>query len=265
MPSRLTRTQLDKGECAADGDGVAGECVGRVYGWVGLLRASPGVEGDADFLLLIADSDFVGFHPFTEAPIRLLRRLLALPLDAAPPPPFAIPACPTHAVSLGPAETAEGPPSPQSFSLLQKSGSKLGSKLKGLQPKAKAPAQASANGDAGGDSNRRLIEDVLRLFNEAPSFYFLPTGAPDLTQSVLRLAARLDDAQPWPLLASFDERFMWNMDLVQAAMEGSAGDERWRHWVLGLVQGYVGQKEWNEPSTSKRLGYTHPFVHTAVD
>ncbi|XP_046911596.2 phosphatidylinositide phosphatase SAC2 [Dermatophagoides farinae] len=99
--------------------------------------------------------------------------------------------------------------------------------------------------------DRRLTEEVYKMFNETNSFYFSLTG--DLTNSVQRqqkirhtLESNHDpnDIRIVPLWKRVDDRFFWNKYMLEPIMEiindGDGQHKCYSHiWILPIIQGFI--------------------------
>ncbi len=100
----------------------------------------------------------------------------------------------------------------------------------------------------------RIIEEIVRLFNDGGDFYTVPSG--NLTQSLQRcvfannvskcniFVCSYQDSK----LDEFDERFFWNRHLLRDLFtDGESGilpsNEFVRHWLVPIVQGYVAERQ----------------------
>ncbi|KAI1278468.1 Phosphatidylinositide phosphatase SAC2 [Halotydeus destructor] len=83
---------------------------------------------------------------------------------------------------------------------------------------------------------RRIQEELLKMFNDTDSFYYCPDG--DLTNSMQRLYSNYDAASPiWHRL---DERFFWNKHMVSDLITLSeSGHKSAGHWIMPIIQGFV--------------------------
>lgn len=90
----------------------------------------------------------------------------------------------------------------------------------------------------------RLIDEMVKMFNDSDSFYYSPNG--DLTNTMQRKYKKIvevegvgSDAQSaW---ARLDDRFFWNRFMISSLIALSdSGANKWAgHWVLPIIQGFV--------------------------
>ncbi|GAV02270.1 hypothetical protein RvY_12860 [Ramazzottius varieornatus] len=90
---------------------------------------------------------------------------------------------------------------------------------------------------------RRILEDIIKMFNGSQSFYYSLTM--DLTNSMQRQyelrvkTSSAADSQKRPSWHSADERFFWNRNLWK---DFSLLDAEESHWIVPVIQGYVQQE-----------------------
>ncbi|XP_055328680.1 phosphatidylinositide phosphatase SAC2-like isoform X2 [Paramacrobiotus metropolitanus] len=89
---------------------------------------------------------------------------------------------------------------------------------------------------------RRILEDILKMFNESQSFYY--SLAWDLTNSMQRLfkqrkhkSSASEPAAGRPSWHAADDRFFWNRDLWKDLLTN--GNMESDHWIVPIIQGYV--------------------------
>ena len=86
---------------------------------------------------------------------------------------------------------------------------------------------------------RRILEEFLKLFNDANSFYFSLTG--DITNSLQRQVFEgapsdgIGGYNNW--LSNLDDRFFFNKALVQELIDME--DTRVYNWITPFIQGYI--------------------------
>ncbi|PIK55866.1 putative phosphatidylinositide phosphatase SAC2 isoform X2 [Apostichopus japonicus] len=76
---------------------------------------------------------------------------------------------------------------------------------------------------------RRVLEELHRMFADSNCFYYSPTG--DLTNSLQRLYSN-NDKKSW------DERFFWNQHMLHDLFQCEASQLS-AHWTIPVIQGYV--------------------------
>ena len=80
---------------------------------------------------------------------------------------------------------------------------------------------------------RRLWEEVEKMFCQTESFYFSPTV--DLTSSIQRLKERYTERQG--LWKHADDRFFWNRFLLKDLIDTQ--DPRADPWIIPVLHGYI--------------------------
>ncbi|CAK9808185.1 Phosphatidylinositide phosphatase SAC2 [Anthophora quadrimaculata] len=86
---------------------------------------------------------------------------------------------------------------------------------------------------------KRILEELNKIFTETDSFYFCQTG--DITNSLQRLciteAEKNQEEQNRPLWQRVDDRFFWNKYMLQDIINLKIDDAN--SWILPVIQGYV--------------------------
>ncbi|XP_076630821.1 phosphatidylinositide phosphatase spermathreecae isoform X2 [Colletes latitarsis] len=86
---------------------------------------------------------------------------------------------------------------------------------------------------------KRIVEELNKIFSETDSFYFCQTG--DITNSLQRLcnieAQQNEKEQNKPLWQRVDDRFFWNKHMLQDIM--NLKTDKANCWILPVIQGYV--------------------------
>lgn len=93
-----------------------------------------------------------------------------------------------------------------------------------------------------GDADKRLVEEMIKLFNNTNSFYFSPTL--DLTKrfSTRTLVKKAPNESIW---ATADERFFWNKYMLKDLIELSKEDSDANYFITVILQGFVSIEEHN--------------------
>lgn len=84
------------------------------------------------------------------------------------------------------------------------------------------------------ESNKRLIEEMMKLFNSTNSFYFSPTL--DLTNRFSRIADSCGNDAIWK---TADERFFWNKYMLKDFIELCEDNKDANHFICVILQGFV--------------------------
>ncbi|XP_029416598.1 phosphatidylinositide phosphatase SAC2 isoform X3 [Nannospalax galili] len=111
---------------------------------------------------------------------------------------------------------------------------------------------------------RRLLEELLKMFMDSESFYYSLTY--DLTNSVQRQST--GERNGCPLWQKVDDRFFWNKYMIQDLTEIGTPDVDF--WIIPIIQGFVQIEElvvnYNESSDDdKSSPETPPQESTCVD
>lgn len=86
------------------------------------------------------------------------------------------------------------------------------------------------------DSDKRLVEEMIKLFNNTNSFYFSPTL--DLTNRFSRkttVRCSGNDA----IWKTADERFFWNKHMLKDFIELSENDKDANYFICVILQGFI--------------------------
>lgn len=86
------------------------------------------------------------------------------------------------------------------------------------------------------ESDKRLVEEMTKLFNNTNSFYFSPTL--DLTNRFSRKAIvkTTDNQAMWK---TADKRFFWNRHMLKDLMELSENDMDANYFICVILQGFI--------------------------
>ncbi|XP_033304738.1 phosphatidylinositide phosphatase SAC2 isoform X2 [Bombus bifarius] len=86
---------------------------------------------------------------------------------------------------------------------------------------------------------KRILEELNKIFTETDSFYFCQTG--DITNSLQRLCVTdsqwNEEQQNKPLWQRVDDRFFWNKHMLQDII--NLKTDKANSWILPVIQGYV--------------------------
>ncbi|XP_011878849.1 PREDICTED: phosphatidylinositide phosphatase SAC2 isoform X2 [Vollenhovia emeryi] len=85
---------------------------------------------------------------------------------------------------------------------------------------------------------RRILEELNKIFTETDSFFFCQTG--DITNSLQRqcvLESHGQDSREKPLWQRVDDRFFWNKHMLQDII--NLNTDKANCWILPIIQGYV--------------------------
>ncbi|XP_060825080.1 phosphatidylinositide phosphatase SAC2 isoform X2 [Bombus pascuorum] len=86
---------------------------------------------------------------------------------------------------------------------------------------------------------KRILEELNKIFTETDSFYFCQTG--DITNSLQRLCVTdsqwNEEQQNKPLWQRVDDRFFWNKHMLHDII--NLKTDKANSWILPVIQGYV--------------------------
>ncbi|XP_029034704.1 phosphatidylinositide phosphatase SAC2 isoform X1 [Osmia bicornis bicornis] len=86
---------------------------------------------------------------------------------------------------------------------------------------------------------KRILEELCKIFTETDSFYFCQTG--DITNSLQRLCIaeqqKNEEELNKPLWQRVDDRFFWNKHMLQDII--NLKTDKATCWILPVIQGYV--------------------------
>ncbi|XP_057317982.1 phosphatidylinositide phosphatase SAC2 isoform X2 [Microplitis mediator] len=85
---------------------------------------------------------------------------------------------------------------------------------------------------------KRLLEELSKIFSETGSFFFCHTG--DITNSLQRQSNYTElqsGKNKRPLWQTVDDRFFWNKNMLRDII--NLNTELADHWILPIIQGYV--------------------------
>lgn len=87
------------------------------------------------------------------------------------------------------------------------------------------------------DSDKRLIEEMSKLFNSTNSFYFSPTL--DLTNNFSNIASLPKVGGTELAWKHANERFFWNKYMLRNLIELSQQDSKANHFICVILQGFI--------------------------
>lgn len=196
-------------------------CLGTVYGIIGKFQPHP----DSDQrLVLIRQTSLIGSLPGNHQVFKV-NKVVLVPLSVHEAPEMEMEPCSKHPSSWRRPER-----SPAS-ELQQRAFQKTWQTIKTATGQVK-PRKTVQNRERD-KYERRLLDELLKMFNDTDSFYFSPTG--DLTNTMQRQVEQPPLPAELPRWKSLDERFFWNLEMLRDLTEIEGGD----HWVLPIIQGFV--------------------------
>lgn len=99
-----------------------------------------------------------------------------------------------------------------------------------------SPSQTNNQVD---DSDKRLIEEMMKLFNNTDSFYFSPTL--DLTNRFSR-KANIKNSGSDAIWRTADERFFWNKYMLKDFIELCENNKDANYFICVILQGFIAIK-----------------------
>ena len=229
------------------------ECLGLVWGLFGKLSIHPELP---ERLVLVRHCDRVGDVPgrdFTKHSIYKVTSVVLVPIlppdGSALAQQLQLKPCPKHhvgAINQPDFEPTTSGSSP--FGKIPKIGGSLktlatdtikntAGNLAALESQVKVPWRRSAVSKSLERYERRIMDELNKLFNDSNSFYFCLTG--DITNSLQRQVLLDPHSEFW--LSNVDDRFFFNKAMVQELID--MNDTRAHHWVTPFIQGFVEMQD----------------------
>lgn len=87
------------------------------------------------------------------------------------------------------------------------------------------------------DADKRLADEMMKLFNNTNSFYFSPTL--DLTNRFSRKCTKIRVKGNEPIWKTADERFFWNKQMLKDLIELSKEDPDANYFICVILQGFI--------------------------
>ncbi|XP_032240678.2 phosphatidylinositide phosphatase SAC2 [Nematostella vectensis] len=201
-------------------------CKGIVYGVIGKIQFFPG--GDWK-LLVITKRTLLGLFPGNHEVYRV-DRVAYLPLSPGDVPELELDPCEKHqSGGRGIKRDTEG--QQKSFQQTWKS---IKTAATNIKENVKSTSTTKEPKDRERDKlERRLVEELLKMFNDSDSFYYSPTG--DITNTLQRQCGDHYD-HSLPLWKRVDKRFFWNSHMLHDLINNE--DPLASSWILPVIQGY---------------------------
>ncbi|XP_019641263.1 PREDICTED: phosphatidylinositide phosphatase SAC2-like isoform X1 [Branchiostoma belcheri] len=195
-------------------------CLGLVHGVIGKVQLYPDSEWH---LLLVTKKMSVGVLPGGHE-VYKISRVVILPLSPVEPPEMELEWCRKHHFGISNLEKIAAPLDSQ-----QRALAKTWNSIKSVAvPKKKRDIKEKEK------LERRVFEELNKMFSDSDSFYYSPTG--DLTNSVQRQHSKLYDTTS-PLWRKVDPRFFWNTHMLNDLIQSE--DPLSDRWIVPVIQGYV--------------------------
>ncbi|XP_066277216.1 phosphatidylinositide phosphatase SAC2-like isoform X2 [Branchiostoma lanceolatum] len=195
-------------------------CLGLVHGVIGKVQLYPDSEWH---LLLVTKKMSVGLLPGGHE-VYKISRVVILPLSPVEPPEMELEWCRKHHFGISNLEKIAAPLDSQ-----QRALAKTWNSIKSVAvPKKKRDIKEKEK------LERRVFEELNKMFSDSDSFYYSPTG--DLTNSVQRQHSEQYDTTS-PLWKKMDSRFFWNTHMMNDLIQSE--DPLSDRWIVPIIQGYV--------------------------
>eukprot|EP00111_Clytia_hemisphaerica_P023739 TCONS_00069961-protein len=187
--------------------------LGTVYGIIGKMQILPGSEWK---LIAITGHQFVGYLP-GGIEVYCITKVTLIPLTPESID-LGILELEQPTVDLNNGEKSGSQKVQQTWKYFKDSASNITNKNNNtLKEKDK--------------TERRLVEELLKMFNDSGNFYYSPNG--DITNSQQRLR-EIKSPYHWK---QTDDRFFWNKFMLKELVESES--EHASHWILPVMQGFV--------------------------
>uniref|UniRef100_UPI00358E7CFE phosphatidylinositide phosphatase SAC2 isoform X1 n=1 Tax=Myxine glutinosa TaxID=7769 RepID=UPI00358E7CFE len=194
-------------------------CLGLVEGVIGKIKL---FTEDEWRLVLIRQKELVGELPGGHR-VYKISRIVCVPLFPGEPVELDLELCKKHHFGISKSEKLSPTPEDSKFmKTINHLKSNVPIKKKGLR-----------EGQGKERLERRLLEELLKMFTDSNSFYFSPTY--DITNTVQRQRPGKDTDQP--IWKKADDRFFWNKVMLQDLIDSK--DKESDFWIMPIIQGYV--------------------------
>ncbi|XP_031570403.1 phosphatidylinositide phosphatase SAC2-like, partial [Actinia tenebrosa] len=201
-------------------------CKGLIYGVIGKIQFFPGAEWK---LLVITKRTSLGLLPGNHKAYRI-DRIAVLPLAPGEVPDLELDLCEKH--KGGSKKSLGGGDGQQKG--LQQTWKSIKSAANNIKDNVKSTNTPRDVKDKEKEKlERRLLEETYKMFNDADSFIYSPTG--DITNTLQKQHGDYYDSS-LPLWKRADQRFFWNRYMIQDLINNE--DPLCAHWILPIIQGY---------------------------
>ncbi|XP_062913399.1 phosphatidylinositide phosphatase SAC2-like [Mobula hypostoma] len=220
-------------KAASEVDLSSAVCLGLVEGVIGKFQFHPDLEC---FLVLVQQKGLVGTVPGKHDMYKITK-VAVIPLTDADPPDLKLEYCKTHQqLSSESAET--------------------------LFPRKVTGDSSSRRQFSDEKLERRLLEELVKMFTDSDSFYYSLTY--DITNTAQRQQCGTEGQLRTP--PGVDDRFFWNKYMIQDLLKrkGAMTDQ----WIIPIIQGFVqveeihvryGERLTGESASSDRLADEQPL------
>uniref|UniRef100_A0A1A8LAP1 Inositol polyphosphate-5-phosphatase F n=1 Tax=Nothobranchius pienaari TaxID=704102 RepID=A0A1A8LAP1_9TELE len=233
-------------------------CLGLVEGVIGKIQLHTDLPLG---LVLIRQKALVGNLPGNHK-VYKITKIAVIPLSDEEPQELELELCKKHHFGIDKPEKLAQSPDESKF--LMKTLSQIKSNVAVPMKKKYSPAFQVKENKEKERLERRLLEELYKVFMDSDSFYYSITY--DLTNSVQRQGD--SDKSGLPLWKQVDDRFFWNKHMIQDIINLQVPEADF--WVTPIIQGFVQVEElvvnYNEASDEDRSSPdTPPKEVTCVD
>ncbi|XP_060943842.1 phosphatidylinositide phosphatase SAC2 isoform X1 [Limanda limanda] len=233
-------------------------CLGLVEGVIGKIQLHTDLPLG---LVLIRQKALVGHLPGNHK-VYKITKIAVIPLSDEEPQELELEPCKKHHFGIDKPERLA--PSPDESKFLMKTLSQIKSNVAVPIKKKYSPAFQVKENKEKERLERRLLDELYKVFMDSDSFYYSVTY--DLTNTVQRQGD--SEKTGLPLWKQVDDRFFWNKHMIQDLIDLQVPDIDF--WVVPIIQGFVQVEElvvnYNETSDEERSSpETPPQEVTCVD
>ncbi|KAL3050018.1 hypothetical protein OYC64_012138 [Pagothenia borchgrevinki] len=233
-------------------------CLGLVEGVIGKIQLHTDLPLG---LVLIRQKALVGTLPGNHK-VYKITKIAVIPLSDEEPQELELELCKKHHFGIDKPEKLA--PSPDDSKFLMKTFSQIKSNVAVPIKKKYAPAFQVKENKEKERLERRLLDELYKVFMDSDSFYYSETY--DLTNTVQRQGD--SEKSSLPLWKQVDDRFFWNKHMIQDIIDLKVPEVDF--WVIPIIQGFVQVEElvvnYNETSDEERSSpETPPQDITCVD
>uniref|UniRef100_A0A3P9K7N4 Inositol polyphosphate-5-phosphatase F n=1 Tax=Oryzias latipes TaxID=8090 RepID=A0A3P9K7N4_ORYLA len=225
-------------------------CLGLVEGIVGKIQLHTDLPLG---LVLIRQKALVGHLPGNHK-VYKITKIAVIPLSDEEPLELELELCKKHHFGIDKPEKLVQ--SPEDSKFLIKTFSQIKSNVAVPIKKKYPPAFQVKENKEKERLERRLLEELYKIFMDSDSFYYSLTY--DLTNSVQRQGD--SDRSGLPLWKQVDDRFFWNKHMIQDVIDLQVPEADL--WVTPIIQGFVQVEElvvnYNETSDEERSSPESP-------
>ncbi|XP_076025414.1 phosphatidylinositide phosphatase SAC2 isoform X1 [Genypterus blacodes] len=233
-------------------------CLGLVEGVIGKIQLHTDLPLG---LILIRQKALVGHLPGNHK-VYKITKIAVIPLSDEEPQELELELCKKHHFGIDKPEKLAQSPDDSKF--LMKTLSQIKSNVAVPIKKKYSPAFQVKENKEKERLERRLLDELYKIFMDSDSFYYSMTY--DLTNTVQRQGD--SDKSNLPLWKQVDDRFFWNKHMIQDLID--LKDPEVDFWVMPIIQGFVQVEElvvnYNDTSDEERSSpETPPQEPTCVD